>query len=136
MPGIDLNALQNCDFEPHLHENIIFLTQLAFFRDIVIDDSHEMHTAIAALEILKIKLDGWLIRHKSHFTGADINYLSDMLERNLTQLRRHEGVDFINTAGSFRMCLRIIQFILAAFYDVPDNIFGFCSVPREIMELV
>jgi hypothetical protein len=134
MNAIDHNALINAELYPCCDDEQ-FLAQMRFLREINIEDQDEVNNAIRALEILKTNMIGWSVTHKSVLEPDEMEKMMQIYDKRLTLLRQNAGLSFERALTSYRICLRIFQFVMSAIYDYPDEGLGRAALPDAIREL-
>jgi len=132
---LDHEVLSKAEFAPWDDENE-FMDQLAYMRDFNIEDADRVNDAIRALEIIKLKLTAWVNENITALEPKETAFMMNIYEKHLALLKGHEGVDFERALISYKTCLRVFQFIMAALYDYPDRIFGFIDLPEEVRRVV
>jgi len=132
---IDHELLSKAEFAPWDDENE-FMDQLAYMRDFNIENADQVNDAIKALEIIKLKLTTWVNENRTALEPEETAFMMNIYAKHLALLKAHEGVDFDRALISYKMCLRVFQFIMAALYDYPDRIFGFIDLPEEVRGVV
>ncbi len=135
MRKIDHKVLLKAEFLSLNYDNE-FMEQLRYLSSLNIEDAHQVKEAVIALEILKLKLTKWINENKSALESEEAIFMINIYEKHLALLKEHEGVNFNKALVSYKMCLRVFQFIMAALYDYPDRIFSFVGLPQEIREIV
>jgi len=111
------------------------MTQLKNMRELNIADAAQVNDAIKALEIIKLKLTTWVNENRTALEPEETAFVMNIYEKHLTILKAQEGIDFDRAMISYKMCLRVFQFIMAALYDYPDRILGFIDLPEEVRGL-
>jgi len=104
-------------------------------RELNIADAAQVNDAIKALEIIKLKLTTWVNENRTALEPEETAFVMNIYEKHLTILKAQEGIDFDRAMISYKMCLRVFQFIMAALYDYPDRILGFIDLPEEVRGL-
>jgi len=134
MNKIDHEILSKAEFSSLNYDNK-FMSQLHYLRNLNIENADQVKDVVAALEIIKLKLTAWVNENRTALEPEETAFLMDIYKKNLALLKKHEGVDFDRALVSYKMCLRVFQFIMAALYDYPDRIFGFMELPQQIRSL-
>lgn len=136
MKKINHKILKESEFAPWDDENE-FMAQLAYMRDLNIENAEQVYDAIMALEIIKLKLATWVNQNRTALEPKEAAFMINIYEKHLALLKAHEGIDFDRALISYKMCLRVFQFIMAALYDYPDRIIGFSfDLPVEVRGVV
>jgi len=135
MNKIDHEVLSKAEFSLFNNDNE-FLAQLHYLRELNIEDADKVNDAIRALEILQQKLTVWVNENRTAFEPEEAAFIINIYVKHLALLKKHEGVNFEKTLISYKMCLRVFQFIMAALYDYPDRIFGPRVLPQEVRSVV
>lgn len=135
MNKIDHDVLSKAEFSP-LDNDTEFLSQLHFLCDLDIEDADKVNDAVMALEIIQLKLTAWLNENRTALEPEEAAFMINIYVKHLALLKKHEGVNFEKTLISYKMCLRVFQFIMAALYDYPDSILGFMELPQEVRSVV
>lgn len=135
MKKIDHEVLSKAEFSPLNNDNE-FMSQLHYLRELNIEKADRVNDAIRALEILQQKLTVWVNENRTAFEPEEAVFMINIYIKHLALLKKHEGVNFEKTLISYKMCLRVFQFIMAALYDYPDSILGFMELPQEVRSVV
>lgn len=134
MNRIDHEILSKAEFSLFNNDNE-FLAQLHYLDEINIEVADQVKDAVKALEIIQLKLTAWLNENRTALEPEEAVFMINIYIKHLALLKKHEGVNFEKTLISYKMCLRVFQFIMAALYDYPDRIFGFMELPQQIRSL-
>ena len=112
------------------------LQALGFFKEVSMHNPEQVADAIAALQTLQQTMTELLGEHPTALEPVEADYMLSLYAKHLGLLQQHEGRNFDTAHTSYRMCLRIFQFIMAALYDFPNEYMGTQDIPQEIRELV